>query len=191
MNPELLVGVLHEERNVDMTDKLILERYPEGIESLMVQIPPNQGEWKDGFFNDLAERYKKRSTRIINGDLNRKPAPEYIRRLYEKTDHDYTFKDLTLIVVYQLFEAYRTLFFDGFLHAHELDKGVLKAVEIEQPQVIVVGRVHADYIKRVHPGIYYIAFTSKQIDSDWSTNIDASNRRPYKPEEIINLDTKK
>ena len=71
---ELLVGVIHWEEFVDNVDRLLIQRFPNGIETLMLEIPTNWhqvGYYRvPNFFLELAGRYSKRGTKIIYGDAD-------------------------------------------------------------------------------------------------------------------------
>ena len=72
-----LIGVTHVGQNLEEIDRYISNKYPEGLESLMVELPQNwpelQGQgFSGGFFGELARRYEGRGARIIYGDRGRK-----------------------------------------------------------------------------------------------------------------------
>ncbi|MEK6827897.1 MAG: hypothetical protein AABX78_00960 [Nanoarchaeota archaeon] len=65
-----IIGVPHVMRFLDAIDRHITERYPQGLESLMVELPPNWPElskqgFTGGLFDELAKRYEQKGTRMV------------------------------------------------------------------------------------------------------------------------------
>ena len=55
--------------------------------------------------------------------------------------------------------------------------GMIRAIEEEKPQVVVVGRYHADFIKKRYPSVHYVAFKSEFIED--------KIKPPFRSDEVI------
>lgn len=140
-----LIGVPHLEKILRDVIFYLREVYLEGIESLMVELPPNWPElsslgFHDGFFGELANVYQRNGTKIIYGDRARNIPKlhrfwNYIGRHFNGAR--YAIEEFTI---------------------HKGSKGMIDAIKEEKPEVVVVGRSHADYIKRAIPEAYYTVF---------------------------------
>ena len=143
-----ILGVPHSHEYLNAIDKYISDKYGEGLESLMLEIPPLP-EWvclhqlQDGFFSDLARKYQETGTRIIYGDLNgampiREDAGSFAK----------FFHGINLYVIGNLFRS--------------RNKGMAEAVRAENPELVVVGGAHAIYLKKTFPESYFIGFDTKK-----------------------------
>lgn len=154
---QLLVGVYHDPKYLNDVESLLLQRFPNGLESLMLEIPSDFDilnsiyttvygrEYRLGgnaFFVDMAKRFRQTGTRIVYGDvpagIERKEFLEgknYERRLYLKALRRY-------------------------LTASD-DKYMIKKIGETDPVAVVVGRKHADRIKRKFPNVPYIAHSPR------------------------------
>lgn len=164
-----LIGVVHDPKFVDNVDRYIAERHPEGIESLMLELPSN---WLkipltyknlNSFFDELRRRYEQKGVRIIYGDVSVYCPPIEMRSV---------FNDISA-TCRMFLDDLRT---DLYTLARKRDKIMVQAILNEKPQVVVVGRDHADYIKDVFPDAYYVAFVRAK-----------QRNRPNKPNRIIPL----
>jgi len=161
---ELLVGATHCEEFVDEVDKLITQRYPSGIESLMLEIPSNWQEVEryydpfDHFFLELAKRYKKRGTKVAYGGM-----PINLSKI----------------------PSWWWILFDSFV-THGEDKAMIRTIENENPQVVVVGKKHANYLKRNYPNVFYVAFDVTPFDTP-DAIVCKLLGRAYKPNQVVNL----
>lgn len=161
-----LIGVPHLNNVVEEVDRYIDETHPEGIESLMVELPPNWHALSrlgffDGFFDELAKRHEKRGTRIIYGDRRRKIS---------ETSHLFRYAILRYLEVFK-----RAI---EELTTHKPSKGMVEAIKDEEPQVVVVGAFHSNYIKKIFPDAYYVVFDTSAIFNPF---------KPYQPNLVIPL----
>jgi hypothetical protein len=158
MSLELLIGVPHAGQEVArLTYKIINENYPNGPESLMLELPPWYSENQSTcfgvpFFFAFEKVYKDKGTRIVYGDSCRAVPSERLRKIQRK---DYTFKDYFSYLNYVMKELASAVINPWFLRKRE--KAMLEVIERENPQVGLVGRYHADYIKKKMPGVRYVA----------------------------------
>lgn len=179
LETELLVGVLHYRESVGQVLDFIDKRYPNPNrpQSLMLELPPpHQQTSHQGFTYSLEkvleDAYSSEGSRIVYGD---KPLPKSILK---SLNGGRTINDKGLILRFaglMLFDIVDTLIF------HSRDRHMLKIMEREKPQVVVLARSHANYIKKKHPEIPYTAFT---IPGKEKKGFLA----PYKPNEIITID---
>ncbi len=173
-----LIGVVHKNEYLEALISIIKDRYPNGPLSLMLEIPTDLPEVvynaygknfsikdKDryscvpNFFGPLALYYDSGGTRIIFGDIGRqirikdkKPkSTGYTRAL---VDH---------------------LFF------HKRDRAMTDIIMKERPEVVVVGRLHADYIKKQIPDAHYIV-----IEDKISYYLGP---KPHRPDELFLIET--
>ena len=161
---DLLVGAAHCEEFVDDVDRLISERHPKGIESLMLEIPSNWQDVKkyyhsyEDFFLELARRYTQRGTKVVYGSMpiNLSKIPSWL-----------------------------WILFDSFV-THKEDKAMVRTISEENPQVVVVGKSHANYIKRKFPDAFYVAFNVAPHDMSDAIILRLLGRA-YKPNQVINL----
>ncbi len=128
---------------LDVIDRYISEKYPKGLESLMVELPTNWPEFSKrgfttGLFDELAKRYEQKGTRIIYGDRARKTKPSSLGILLDMLGLGYAIVDAFIM--------------------HKRDKGMIQAIKEENPEIVVVGIVHANYIKQQFPDEKYVAF---------------------------------
>ena len=162
-NTELLIGVVHQEEFLDDVNKVIKQKSHQGIESLMLEIPSNWHEIKkyyalrEGFFLKLAEQYEKGGTRIIFGG---KPL-----------GISYNPSCLNILL-------------DALMHIQ--DKHMIKVIQEQNPQIVVAGLTHANYIKRKFPNVHYVAFKVTPYDKDDELVIKVLGR-PYNPNEVITV----
>ena len=180
----------HEDQFIDSVDAFVSAQYPTGLESIMVELPPS---WSDPhqrtyveFFSEFIRRYESRGVRIIYGDTKRGlTKPEKIKKyqgILTKLEcglgHLVSWKeklDLTWFII-------STRVWDGLIKGSSRyrDRGMIQVIERENPQLIVVGGFHADYLKQRYPSARYSALV----------NIAWANKRRYKPKntnEVINL----
>src|SRR3989338_5907903 len=161
---DLLLGVVHCEEFVDDVVRVISKRYPQGIESLLLEIPSNWEEINanyepfEYFFLELERYYREKGTRIIYGDL---PLDSSNPRVW--------WQDM----------------FDWIL-AHKRDKSIIKNIKEHNPQVVVLGKTHANYVKRRFPDVPYIAFDVKPHDKVDALMLKLLGKS-YRPDEVIGL----
>ena len=114
-----LIGVVHNYRYLDDVDNYILSTHPKGIQSLMVELPPNWPEFKarnaryTNFFDILAHRYEKRGTRIVYGDRGRE---SHLSRL--ESISSLPFSSL-LLILYGLPERFYSYLDASFTHLRD------------------------------------------------------------------------
>lgn len=153
-----IIGVPHVEKYIGQVERYLKESYPEGIRSLLVELPPISQDvidaikslspeadvgysgYSDGFFSIIANKYRAEGTKIIYGDINRQTLgmnPLNFSRALE-----------------DMFGTHR-------------DEGIRRVFEQEQPEVTLLGTAHAGKLKKVFPEIPFTRFYDK--DSSWRT----------------------
>ena len=160
---ELLVGMgAHYEEFVDNVERLLSQKYPKGIESLLPEIPSNWAEVqeffvpREEFFFELAKRYEKRGTKVIPGALP-------IDKSKPQTELDL------------LIDAYVT---------NGTSESMVKIIGKDNPQVVVVGGRHADFIKNRLPEVHYVYF---DVVGGLFEKMLSRLLRKAKPDEVIKL----
>ena len=189
MSLELLIGVPHLSEVVNLADRIIKNRYPRGPESLMLELPKwcadSTGDVEYPFFSELEHRYKSRLTRIVYGDLCRAHLPKRLKHLKAK---DFDLLDQLIHIGFNLYDLCGII-----LNTHIGERrylGLIEVIEKEKPQVAVVGRAHANHIKKVFPNVYYVAIVPPDIHP-LITRVMKPWINPYKPDEVIKLGFKK
>lgn len=155
-----IVGVMHSGKLVDAVDNYIMRQNPEGVSSIMLELPPNDDFFKksqntgDGFFEELAWRYHRRGTRVIFSDVAR-------RNYWSLSPHAW-FQFVEQRVPNRIAKIAR--FIDELVSVPEIlinllgperDKGIVGEIMSTDPEVVVVGAVHAAYLKKVFEGAHY------------------------------------
>lgn len=137
---ELLVGVIHEQKSFRKVSNYISRTCPH-MDSLMLEMPSNwprieelyPGEYKIEFFSSLERIYKKKGVRIVCGDVPMRK----VRRLEGWDDFEESY-----------FERFR-----GKNAEERRDKFMALTIKKENPDVVVVGREHAEYIRSLFPKV--------------------------------------
>lgn len=136
-----IIGVSgHINAAVDAVDGHLRKQYPGGIDSLMVELSQNterrmqETNPRDHFFVWLAERWRKRGAKIIEGDtaLRYFPPESGLGRDWY----------MTKLLVDQITQ-------------HTRDIAAIKAVRRYDPRVALFGSGHADRLKLAFPNAYY------------------------------------
>ncbi len=171
-----LIGVGHLRGFEPSVAAYIDIKYPGGPGSLMLELPPNWPELRGSrSFNKLAfagldEKYRLTGTRIIYGDRGRildmhtlgvSSLGALIRYLRESRDESYN---------------------------ERRNKGLVDGVREERPCVAVVGRYHADYLKRVFPDEEYTVFEPAPRNFLEWPGLALMNHcagKPYKPDRVL------
>ena len=161
---ELLIGAVHCEEFADDVEAVISERYPNGIESLLLEIPSNWSEIKDRYelfekiFLELGRRYEEKGTKVIYGDIPLDPSnlPTWQQHLID------------------------------WLWKHKRDKLIIQNIKDQHPQVVVLGKTHANYAKRKFPDVYYVAFDVAPQDTMDAIILKLLGKS-YRPDEVIRL----
>jgi len=135
-----LIGVPHHQAYANAIMHYITSTYNQGVNSLLVELPKNWLEFvKKGltadFFHPLADAFDSHGTRIIYGDRERR-VPRSVK-LYK---------------IVSLFDVVTGL----------RNRSLERSINEEEPQVALVGRKHADYLREVLPDVHYTA-----IERDW------------------------
>ncbi len=185
MSLELIVGVSHTPNMLELCDSLISVKYSTGVKSIMLELPPNdplKKYWeKEPFFGELSKRYSTRGAQVIWGDIHRRRTPSYMNSVVEKSSLDWNAWDYSKNLFYFL-----SLFSSGIVQTkitHTRDKGFVKEIENKKPQVLVLGRKHADYIKKRYPNVHYAAILDN--DPKYERTLSLLWGPPYNPDEII------
>lgn len=186
--PELILGVAHKTSLAEYTIDLLNNLYPGGISSLMLEIVPwipLEGYTEDGFFSEIGKYFRDRGSKIIQGDIGRTIPPRFIYDLYHRKSDDMSLKECFMGLFYELFveiprDIYLTL-------GKRRDRGMAKAIIETNPKVVVVGRWHADYLKKLFKSSEYIAYTINSRSLDYIQSMLRYPRNPYKPDRTIDV----
>jgi len=190
---ELIFGVTHSDEYYDIASNFLRERFPAGIESLMLKLPLwyQEYDYLDyNFFDKLRKEYESKGTRIIFGDTKIKRVPKKIDQAlritklpgFDPKNTKIKYLDYLNILCYGLGSMAWTIF------AHTRDKGMLKTMEDETPQVVVVGTAHADYLKRKHPEIHYVSFYDPRFKDEHHLMKYILRTDPHNPDETIDIE---
>lgn len=144
-----IIGIPHKERYLGQIERYLQENYPEGIKSLLVELPPIPPELEsikadypgyifqmDDFFSPIANKYENKGTNIIYGDINRK--------LTDKRKGILGFAD-------NLKEIF----------GKDRDRGIEKMFRQELPEVTILGTNHAKRLKKAFPDVPFTHFYTK------------------------------
>lgn len=153
-----IIGTIHEPDFIESVDKYISEKC-RNIESLMVELPLDwsklSGHLNEGFFEEFARKYGERGIKIIYGDRAR-IIPHFFK---------YPLPNRVINLIYCLHQL-------TFFSCGKKDEGMIQAIREEKPDVVLVGRLHANHIKKTFPEAHYVAFdyTSQRRPSEkWIT----------------------
>ena len=170
----IIIGLKHKAKYLDYVDRYISQAHPNGLESLMVELPQNWPELsrlgiKEDFFSELANRYEQKGTRIVYGRADKisPPTKSFFGGLWFN--------------VWNYVCALPTVYFPG-----KMDKGLEQAVKDEEPEVVVVGTHHGNHLKRRFPDAHYVAFDVSRTGplKYFYLLIDV---KPSNPDKIITL----
>lgn len=145
-----IIGVPHAEEYIGQVEQYLDENYPDGIKSLLVELPlnppnivdaiklkfPAGTELYDPFFSTIANKYRNKGTRIIHGDISR----EIIGT-----------RDMILHPLKGLNE----------LFSDKRDNGIRQIFEQELPEVTLLGTSHAERLKKTFPEIPFTHFYTR------------------------------
>ncbi len=162
-----LIGVDHRERCVGPVYDYLSQIYPQGPSSLMLELPSNWPEichfYSANFFTSLERKYDGSGTRIIYGD----------KALYlPKSKKSLSFWKPILKFKYK---------FDTFMHRR--DRVIARTIIDQNPEVVIVGLYHANYLKKRFPEAEYHAVVPVEI-----LNGSLRVRKKYKEEVKILAD---
>ncbi len=197
-----LIGLLHRERNLDKVIDFVNKKYGPP-ESLMLELPSdwrknteNIGD-KDTFFYVLAKEYESRGSQIIAGDLNRivhspplsKKATEIEKKIRNK-DFEYEtnfdgFKDLAIlmseIIRYKTIKNYNLL---SSKKGEIRNSGFLTALNSSDPEVIIIGDHHAQYLKIHRPELKYTYLHHNTLFDNWAFHSNSFFFKTIEPDFI-------
>ena len=155
---ELLIGVEHNLRYLNGLEQLLDKRYPDGIDSLMLEMSLNTellvslGIF-ESYWELLAEHYRNRGANIIYGD---KPIPQRLLDIATKSRGVAKSMAIAAVSDWGLLDAILT---------RTRDKFMVQTIQTQDPQVVIVGRGHSDYIKRKFPSVPYIVYIGHKHSS--------------------------
>lgn len=144
LNQVELIGVPHHEMYLGIILQYLSDTYVDGIGSLLVELPRNWPDFvkrglTDNFFHPLSHRLEQRGTRIFYGDRPRRvPKNRLEERIYK---------------VVSLYDSIAT---------NRRNLSIEAAVNEYEPEVVVVGRKHADYLREKIDRVHYTA-----LERDW------------------------
>jgi len=187
-----LLGVLHSTEYLDDVLKYLEQAHPEGIESLMVELPPEWPQLKkeelvtDGtsFFERIVRKYEAMGVKIIYGDKGRLSTP--CLRESPKTFKD-RLVEFLLTGLLSPSPHYTDASYLRDRFGNERNEAMAQVVREEKPQVIVVGRAHADYLKSEFPEAHYVAFQPSFRRSPIQSLICRSITRPSIPYKLVTM----
>lgn len=145
-----IIGLSHNEKYRAQVEAYLDENYPNGIRSLLVELPPTPQDFIDttksefsgdeidfyqSFFSPITRKYRNKGTRIIHGDVNRK--------IFSKRD----------MILHPL-ETLDELF-------GKRDDGIRQIFEQELPEVTLLGSIHAGRLKKAFPEIPFTYFYNR------------------------------
>ena len=172
-----LIGVCHNKDCLNEVCKYISQAYPNGPKSLMVELPPNWPELsrrdfedyfdcgiEENFFDKVALIYERKGTKIIYSDKERKISESL-------------FEELCKFLKYN---------FNRFA-ARRRNKAMIEVIKKEKPEVVIAGRSHTNYFKKIFPDAYYVAFEISFQTSPLETIISRIMAKPNKADKIIIL----
>lgn len=148
-----LIGVIHRVEFLDEVVGYISQMYPRGLESLMVELPPQWPKfrpryeakgWGKPFMAKLAEIYEVKGTKIIYGDREYPITPVLIAHAFMPD------------VIAHLVSV--TAFFIAIAYTAKRERAMVKYVQEERPQVVVLGFGHTDRIRSMFPDAHYTVF---------------------------------
>lgn len=189
---ELMVGIAHNKKYVDKTIEFIDAMYPQGVESMMLEVAPNMSPEvfefysNRSFFKSLEDKYSSAGTRIIRGDprqnwvtfgLNKglRIANEIRgskRRLSRLEEVQMSLSEVSKNTLATL----DTLLF------HFRDRKMIEVIEKEKPQVVVLGMAHTNYIKSKRPKIPYTALVFHESEFLKSLGV-----YPYNANNVVHM----
>jgi len=179
---ELILGVIPQEEYADSVDRYIRTKYPDGPGSMLLELPEYEDIHAD-VFSTLEKRYKELGTKIIYGDLNREKTPPYILEL--KKSRHLTPRSIISVLFYYSKISLGTVLDARYFHKRA--EGMINAVKREKPQVVVVSRIHADYLKKKYPCANYTAFISPDENIESIVKLILPET-PFEPDEVIKLE---
>ncbi|MBI2138051.1 hypothetical protein HYU13_00545 [Candidatus Woesearchaeota archaeon] len=171
-----IIGVLHFEKNLERLIEHIDAEYGTP-RSLMLELPVDWREFRmlsRGYFEKLAEEYERRGTRIIAGDKNhyRVEHPK-LMRLFKKDEEEFRERQsdpgragepqkdkwaaIAKMVLYMSSTFLNTV---RPSNIREINLGILEAYNESNPDLAIVGCMHAKYLKKMRPDSHYTFFHS-------------------------------
>lgn len=195
---ELLIGVMHRNESLSLVEREIEKRFPQGIESIMLELPDR--DHFDNFFSVLREKYESKA-RIIFGDPKhphpkwaQKLAKNLVNNLVNKSGKDFysiinyaSNKELLGLFLLGIVDAY--IFLSGIINREkrfQRNKAIVDKIREEKPQVVVVGQAHANHIRRFF-NVPYIAICKKSEDQRnvYQFIKKFLHEKYFKPDELI------
>ena len=159
-----IIGVTHCGNNLRNEVIKHIEKNHPNLESLMLELTPGMEVMPSGWFEDMAEHFDKKGTRIIKGDIGRLKlygcnTAEELTDLMENHTLKFIGKELHLIskIGAHLMLPWKTRFLE--IRDGEMNK----VYEEEKPEVVVVGGMHANYLKQKNPEVHYTFFGEENI----------------------------
>mgnify|MGYP001605920076 CR=1 FL=1 len=159
-----ILGVCHLMCRLEHVDSFLTKRYPNGIESMVIEIPSNREELapytNPSFFEILSDRFEEKGTKVINGDISR-PIPAWIKKAvdYCQSDKATLPEKLACYVGIAIpYNAYTKAYYglyDGFI-SHKRDKHFEEVIREVNPQIVLVGDAHARVLRKKFKDATYV-----------------------------------
>ena len=157
-----ILGTYHAKWRWEKIEKKLEERYPKGINSLVIEVPANLEENReyaneDSLFILLANKYQNLGGRVIYGDIPYDFAfSKKLKRIEKENARGLKrfFQELGVTMEY-LLTTDITGFREGVLKKRERDEHFAEVIKRENPQVVIVGGAHAKYLSKVFPEANY------------------------------------
>lgn len=141
-----LIGVTHDDEYLNDIYAYVYTKYPNHPKSMLLELSENTDEivkngFVDSFFYSLAESFRIAGAEIIYGDLK---ASYYSSKLDNLLD-------------------YCLMSFDAFSF-HKRDKNFTEKTKKKNPEVVILGGMHAAYIRPAFPEAEYTVWYANRFD---------------------------
>ncbi|MFH1064398.1 MAG: hypothetical protein V1729_04925 [Candidatus Woesearchaeota archaeon] len=181
-----IIGVTHSRNEISQVVAMYIDQNHPNLESIMLELPP---EYKrlDGneypFFRPMADYYESKGVRVIPGDRKRWAVMGLSYDEAVDMYHNNFLKFITLDYIST---------YVGFLNGRlfrDRNQDMDALCKQEKPEVVVVGAIHAKYLKAQNPGSQFHYFTEREriirkivnrstfrsADSIWYIDADSCN----------------
>lgn len=187
-----LIGLMHDEKYLEYLKKYLDDKYND-ISSVMLEIPPNLNPYdKPKFFLELEDYYLSKNVKVIRGDVNlHYPSPKFYNNLLEigRNIEDRQLKKMVK-PLYENITEYVTFLYKNII-SKKRDRSMIEIVKKENPDLIIVGDIHAIYMTNKLPNVNYTRLTDtdkrKSFMHNSLVNIISRNYQLIKANETIDF----
>ena len=184
-----LVGLIHDLDYIYPIQKY-LDKTFKSIDSLMLELPPEiKHEKHHEFFLRLKDTYSKRGIKIIYGDINCvEPSQEFMANLSEMIGTRKKMNSNKFGKLCSIMSEMMVLYWDNF-YSKKRDEGMLKSIYDNNPDLIIVGSAHGDYLKTKIPELKYtrIEDSSLNLSKSFLFKILTNNFHSPNPDKCVEL----